>query len=265
MTDEQLLRYSRQLLLPEIDYSGQTKLSNAHVAIIGLGGLGSPAAMYLAAGGIGKLTLCDFDTVDLGNLQRQIAHTTNSIGEPKVESAKKTLAALNPDTKIETLQTMLNDQQLNQLFERVDVVIDATDNFPSRFSLNRAALATKTPVIVGAASRFRGQVTTIDPRNNQHPCYACLFPGASNETETCSTNGVIAPLVGVIGSMQAIECIKVILDIGALLRGRLWIHDALSGCSRIVPFSKDPECSACGKKDQEFSAIVAARGLEAQG
>jgi len=258
MTDEQLLRYSRQVLLPEIDYSGQTKLSRAHVAIIGLGGLGSPAAMYLAAGGVGKLTLCDFDTVDLGNLQRQIAHTTSSVGQPKVESAKKTLTALNPDTSVETLQTMLDDQQLNQLFEQVDVVIDATDNFPSRFALNRAALATKTPVIVGAASRFRGQVTTIDPRNDQHPCYACLFPGASNETETCSASGVIAPLVGVIGSMQAIECVKVILEIGTPLYGRLWIHDALSGDSRIVPFSKDPECAACGKKDHEISTAGAA-------
>lgn len=258
MTDEQLLRYSRQLLLPEIDYSGQTKLSRAHVAIIGLGGLGSPAAMYLAAGGIGKLTLCDFDTVDLGNLQRQIAHTTSSIGQPKVESAKKTLLALNPDTEVETLPTMLNEDQLTRLFEKVDVVIDATDNFPSRFSLNRAALATKTPVIVGAASRFRGQVTTIDPRSDQHPCYACLFPDASSETETCSAGGVIAPLVGVVGSMQAIECVKVILEIGTPLRGRLWIHDALSGISRIVPFSKDPECAACSEKKQEYSAIVAA-------
>ena len=246
MQDNQLLRYSRQIMLPQVDIEGQQKLLDSRVLIIGLGGLGSPAAMYLAAAGIGRLVLNDFDAVDLSNLQRQIAHDTDNLGLSKVESAKHTLLRMNPDIQIEAINHRLEGEELAQEIAASDVVLDCTDNFATRFAVNRACVTSKTPLVSGAVIRFEGQITVFTPGVDDSPCYNCLYPDQGELEETCVRNGVIAPLPGIIGSMQALEAIKLIIGIGQSLSGRLLLLDALSMEWNRMKLKKNPQCPTCG-------------------
>ena len=244
MDDEQLLRYSRQIMLPEIGFEGQQKLLQSRVLIIGLGGLGSPAAMYLAAAGIGELVLVDFDQVDLSNLQRQIIHTSDSIGLSKVESARNTLTNINPDCRIHCINRQLEGEALSEQVAKADLIIDASDNFATRFSLNEASVATQTPLISGAAIRMEGQVSVFTGAPGD-PCYRCLYGDNIEVEQTCSENGVLAPVVGIIGSIQATEAIKVLTGAGTPLKGKLLILDALHMQWRSLKLSADPNCPVC--------------------
>ena len=247
MKDEQLLRYSRHILLPEIGVEGQDRLRAASALIIGAGGLGCPAALYLAAAGIGRLTLADSDKVDLTNLQRQILYRTDSVGAPKVEAARGTLNAINPEVAVVSLHKRIQD--FSDLVAGVDVVLDCSDNFATRKALNRACVRHRKPLVSGAAIRFDAQLTLFDLRKDDAPCYACLFPEDGEVEEVqCSTMGVFAPLTGVIGAMQAMEAIKLIAGVGESLNGRLQIFDARSAEWRTVKVSKDPGCAVCSKK-----------------
>ena len=244
MEDQQLLLYSRQIMLPEIGFEGQQKLLQSRVLIIGLGGLGSPAAMYLAAAGVGELVLVDFDRVDLSNLQRQIIHTTESIGLPKVESARNTLAGINPECRIHCINRQLEGERLTEQVAKADLIIDASDNFATRFALNEASVATQTPLISGAAIRMEGQVSVFTGTPGD-PCYRCLYGDSIEVEQTCSENGVLAPVVGIIGSIQAAEAIKVLTGAGTPLKGRLLILDALQMQWRSLKLSADPDCPVC--------------------
>ena len=246
MNDQQLLRYSRHILLPEIGVEGQQKLLDAHVLIIGAGGLGSPAALFLAASGVGTLTLCDGDTVDLTNLQRQILHHTSAIGMPKVASAQATLAKINPEVRVLALNERADEARLLELAAQADVVLDCSDNFATRYALNRACVQLKKPLVSGAATRFDGQVTVFDQRHAHSPCYHCLYPEQTESEETrCAVMGVFAPLVGIIGSMQAAEALKLLLATGTSLCGKLLVLDALHMELRTVKLSKDNTCPVC--------------------
>lgn len=247
MDDEQLLRYSRQIMLPEIDADGQMRLAEATVLIIGLGGLGSAASMYLAAGGVGRLILVDFDKVDLSNLQRQIVHRTRDIGRLKVESARDNLLDLNPDVNLVLIDHVLEDDELMNLVREADVVVDATDNFKTRFAINAACVKTGTPLVSGAAIRFEAQVSIFDMRSRESPCYRCLYGDNARVDETCTANGVIAPLLGIIGSIQALEAMKLIMDLGRTLTGRLLLLDAMTMEWHCAKLPKDPSCPVCGK------------------
>lgn len=247
MNDNQLLRYSRHILLPQIGYEGQDKLTNSHALIIGAGGLGSPAALYLAAGGVGKLTICDFDTVDLTNLQRQIIHTTQSVGTNKAVSAQRTLQMINPEVMVETVQEKSTEEAFTALIQGVDIVIDCSDNFATRYALNRICYQFKKPLVSGAAIGFEGQITVYDFRNEGSPCYHCLFPDTGENSETrCADNGVFAPLVGMIGTTQAAEAMKLLLGIGTSLQGRLLLLDVLSMEWREIKLKRDAACKVCG-------------------
>lgn len=257
MDDLTLTRYSRHLLLPQIDYVGQERLLNSRVLIVGLGGLGSPCAMYLAASGVGTLVLCDFDRVDLSNLQRQIAHGTPDIGRPKVASAADTLRRLNPGVRVECLDRTLDGGALDEVARDCDVLVDASDNFATRFALNEAAVRLRKPLVSGAAIRFEGQVLTADPRQPTSACYRCLYPDTDAQPETCAENGVLAPLVGVIGSLQAVEVVKVIVNVGQPRGTRLWTLDALTMNTRLVAVPKDPLCPVCGTASVAHAAGAA--------
>jgi adenylyltransferase/sulfurtransferase len=246
MNDEQLLRYNRQIMLPQIDIEGQQKLADAHVLIIGMGGLGSPASIYLTAAGIGRLTLVDFDKVELTNLQRQIVHRTRDIDQAKVDSAKRHLLEINPAVQISTVDIRPDQLTLNKLVQQADVVIDASDNYQTRFAINGACVAHRIPLVSGAAIRFEGQISVFDKRRDDSPCYNCLYPQFGDVEETCSENGILAPVVGIIGSTQALEAIKIICGIGEPLIGRLLILDALSMSWRSMQLKRDPACSVCG-------------------
>jgi adenylyltransferase/sulfurtransferase len=246
MQDNQLLRYSRQIMLPQVDIEGQQKLLDARVLIIGLGGLGSPAAMYLAAAGVGCLILNDFDAVDLSNLQRQIAHDTDNLGLSKVESAQHTLLRINPEIQIDLIGHALEGEELEKQIAASEVVVDCTDNFATRFAVNRACVKSKTPLVSGAVIRFEGQISVFTPGYDDSPCYNCLYPDQGELEETCVRNGVIAPLPGIIGSMQALEAIKLILGLGLSLRGRLLLLDALSMEWNRMHLKKNPQCPTCG-------------------
>lgn len=245
MKDDELIRYSRQIMLPEIDAGGQIKLANARVIIFGLGGLGSSASIYLAAAGVGHMVLVDFDKVDLSNLQRQILHSTRDIGKYKTESAKNHLLSLNPNVKLTLIDRKLEDSDLYEQIKEVDVVIDATDNFTSRFMINKACVQAKIPLVSGAAIRFEAQVSVFDPRDKSSPCYRCLYGEQDNTDETCTANGVISPLLGIIGSIQAIETMKLIMEIGQSLKGKLLLFDAMSMEWHQANLTKDPECPVC--------------------
>ncbi len=249
MNDDELLRYSRQIMLPQFDVAGQQKLIDATALIIGLGGLGAPVAMYLAAAGVGHLVLVDFDAVELTNLQRQIIHDTNSIGQPKVESARQRLMQLNPLIRITTVDHKLEGEALLEWVRQADVVLDGSDNFATRFALNQACVQTHTPLVSGAAIRMEGQVTVYLNRGSG-PCYRCLYQDEGDEQDArCSENGVLAPVVGIIGSLQATEAIKVLSDMGETLDGRLLLLDAMSMEWRSLKLKKDPACPVCaGKK-----------------
>ena len=246
MNDNQLLRYSRHILLPQIAYEGQEKLTKSRALIVGAGGLGSPAALYMAAGGVGELTVCDFDTVDLTNLQRQIIHTTQSVGINKAISAQRTLNAMNPDIVVNTVQDKSTEQAFEKLIMAADVVLDCSDNFATRYALNRLCFKLKKPLVSGAAIGFEGQVTVFDFRHQTSPCYHCLFPDDGSETEMrCSENGVFSPLVGMIGTTQAAEAMKLLMGIGQSLEGRLLLLDALNMEWRTIKLSKDQQCAVC--------------------
>lgn len=251
LSDEQLLRYSRQIMLPEVEIDGQEAWLNASVLIVGLGGLGSPVAMYLAAAGVGELVLVDDDHVDLTNLQRQVIHTTDRIGEPKVESAKATLLAVNPDIKVTTRNTRLSDDEMAAAIAEVDLVVDCTDNFSTRFAINRACVTHKKPLVSGAAIRMEGQVAVYDPRNEDSPCYQCLYKQGDDEALTCSESGVLAPLVGIIGSVQAMEALKVLASVGTPLVGKLLLLDGKTMEWRSLKLRKDKACPVCSAADEE--------------
>ena len=245
MNDDQLLRYSRQMMLPEIDAAGQEKLNESRVLIIGLGGLGSPVSMYLASAGVGQLVLVDFDKVDISNLQRQIVHTTNNIGRAKIESAKEHLTAINPEISIECIDHALDGDELYAEAEKADVIVDASDNFQTRFALNEVSVKTKTPLVSGAAIRFEGQVSVFNPKDENSPCYRCLYNEDVAVGETCTANGVIAPLLGIIGSIQANETLKLIMGIGETLQGKLLLLDSLYMDMNQAILKKDPACPVC--------------------
>ena len=248
MDDNQLLRYSRHILLPEIGIDGQQKLLAAHALIVGAGGLGAPVSLYLAASGVGRLTICDDDSVDLTNLQRQIVHFTDAIGEPKVESARRTLSRINPDVQLTAIAERVSGERLDRLVESANVVIDCTDNFTTRHAINRACVKFGRPLVSGAAIRFDGQVASFNLRKSDSPCYHCLFPESGDlEEMRCAIMGVFAPLVGIIGSMQAAEALKLLMEVGRDLSGRLLLLDALAMEWRSVRLKKDPACSVCGE------------------
>ena len=244
LSDDELSRYSRQILLSEINYDGQLKLAQSHAVIFGLGGLGSPASLYLAAAGIGKLTLVDFDCVDDSNLQRQIVHREVNIGQAKVDSAKQNLQALNRHIQIDTLNHSLNEAELLTLIESADVVVDCTDNFTSRFAINQACLQAQKPLVSGAAIRWEGQLTTFDFRQDNSPCYACLYKPGSHQELTCSQNGVLSPIVGMVGSMQALEAVKALLGLPTLM-GKLMILDGYTLQIRTLNLKQDTNCPVC--------------------
>jgi adenylyltransferase/sulfurtransferase len=244
MDDKQLLRYSRHILLPQIDVRGQEKLLASRVLIVGLGGLGSPVAMYLAASGVGHLVLVDHDKVDLTNLQRQIVHATERVGQDKTASAAHGLAALNPGVRVTTINQKLEGAALEEQVQQVDVVVDTTDNFASRFAINAACMRAGKPLVSGAVVRFEGQVAVFPPGG---PCYRCLYAEGGGPDEACATLGVLAPAAGIIGSIQAVETLKVLLGIGLTLAGRLLLFDALNMEWREIRLRKDPLCPVCGE------------------
>jgi len=246
MDDQQLLRYSRHILLPELGIDAQRKFGAAHAVVVGAGGLGAPAAQFLAAAGVGTLTLCDADTVDLTNLQRQILFATADVGSPKVAAAKARLAAINPEVRIEMISARVGPAELVPLVAAADVVLDCSDNFATRHAVNRACVAAGKPLVSGAAIRFDGQVTVFDPRNPASPCYHCLFGEGDEIEETrCATMGVFAPLVGIIGTTQAAEALKLIAGVGETITGRLLLLDAFSMRWREVNIARDPACPVC--------------------
>ncbi|MDR0776111.1 MAG: molybdopterin-synthase adenylyltransferase MoeB [Azonexus sp.] len=247
MTDEQLLRYSRHILLDKLGIEGQERILDTHALVIGAGGLGSPAALYLASAGIGKITLVDDDSVDFTNLQRQILHTQARVGMAKAESGRQALQAINPEIAIVPLQQRLAGDTLAAQVASADLVLDCTDNFATRHAINRACVQYKKPLVSGAAIRFDGQISVYDLRRSDAPCYHCLFPEAADIEEVrCAVLGVFAPLTGIIGAMQAAEALKLAAGIGESLAGRLLLLDALSMEWRSVRFGKDPACSVCG-------------------
>lgn len=246
MNDEELLRYSRQILLPDFDIVGQECLLQSRVLIIGLGGLGSAVALYLAAAGVGRLTLVDFDRVDLSNLQRQIVHRTADQGRPKVESARDTVRALNPLVEVITISDRLGDAELQKQAQQADVVVDASDNLRTRLEINAACVRVGTPLVTGAAIRWEGQVLVWRP-NREVACYRCLYQYDDINTETCVQMGVLAPVVGVIGSLQAVEVIKILAGIGETLDGRLLLLDAARMEWRTMKVRRNPACPVCGE------------------
>ena len=247
MDDQQRLRYSRHLLLNEFGEEAQERLLAAHALVIGAGGLGSSALLYLAASGMGRITVCDGDRVDLTNLQRQVVHRQESIGQPKAASAAATLRSINPDIRIEPLEERAGPERLAALVRGADVVLDCSDNFATRHAINRACVAARKPLVSGAGIRFDGQVAVFDLRHAEAPCYHCLFAeDAQSEDVRCAVMGVFAPLVGIIGTFQAMEAIKLVAGIGDTLAGRLLLFDALSSRWHEVRLARDPHCRVCG-------------------
>jgi molybdopterin/thiamine biosynthesis adenylyltransferase len=249
MTDDQLLRYSRHILLDELGVEGQQRFLDAHVLVIGAGGLGSPVALYLGTAGVGRITLVDHDTVDVTNLQRQIAHNLSRVGQPKAQSARDTIAAINPDVQVQPLVERADAKRLDQLVAEVDVVLDCSDNFTTRQAVNAACVAHKKPLVAGAAIGFDGQISVYDARDAASPCYACVFPPeATFEEVRCATMGVFAPLVGIIGSMQAVEALKLIAGVGSSLAGRLQMLDARTMEWTEIRVARQPHCDVCGRR-----------------
>lgn len=254
MNDEQLLRYSRHILLPEIGVEGQEAILAARVLILGAGGLGSPASMYLASAGVGTLVLADHDTVDLTNLQRQILHTAESVGDLKVASGERTLHRINPEACVETLALRLEGDALDEQVARADIVLDCSDNFATRHAVNRACVRHRVPLVSGAAIRFDGQVSVFDLRADG-PCYHCLFPeGEDVEEVRCAVMGVFAPLTGIVGATQAAEALKLLIGCGTSLAGRLLLLDGLRMEWRSIGVLRDPDCSVCGSRPARAAA-----------
>ena len=249
LDDARLTRYARHILLDELGIEGQERLLAARVLIVGAGGLGSPAALYLAAAGVGHLVLVDDDVVELSNLQRQILHAMAGLGRPKAESGRDALLALNPDIQIQALVERLDETRLHALVQDADVVLDCSDNFATRHAINRACVAARKPLVSGAAIKFSGQISVYDLRDADAPCYHCLFPEADDVEELrCATTGVLGPLVGMVGSVQAAEAIKLIVGMGEPLVGRLLSVDALRMQWHTIRFRRDPGCPACARR-----------------
>lgn len=259
MNDRQLLRFSRHILLDEIGIAGQQRLVDARALIIGAGGLGSPAALYLASAGIGRITLVDGDTVDLTNLQRQILHSEERLGQTKVSSGQAALRGINPDVLVEAVPHRVADEELASLVADADVVLDCSDNFATRHAVNRACVKHRKPLVSGAAIRFAGQLAVFDSRRGDGPCYNCLFPETGEVDEVrCAVMGVFAPLTGIIGAMQAAEALKLIAGAGEIILGRLWLLDGLAMEWRSVRFGQDPQCAVCAPSALKQSAPAAA-------
>ncbi len=249
MNDDQLLRYSRHILLDEIGIEGQARLLGAHALVIGAGGLGSPVALYLGTAGVGRITLVDHDSVDLTNLQRQIAHSLDRVGRPKTESARTAIAAINPDVQVEAVTRRADAAWLDAAVAGADVAIDCSDNFATRHAVNAACVRHARPLVAGAAIGFDGQISVYDTRGSDSPCYACLFPPDATFEETrCATMGVFAPLVGIIGAMQAAEALKLLAGVGSSLAGRLQMLDVRSMTWTEVALSRRPDCTVCGAR-----------------
>jgi len=247
MNDDQLLRYSRQIMLPQVDIEGQEKLLAATILIIGAGGLGSPAALYLAAAGVGSLIIYDDDEVDLSNLQRQITHFTNDIGTDKVISTQETLNKINPEVRVRAVKQRLEGRVLSKEVAAADIVLDCTDNFSTRFAINEACVQHQTALVSGAAIRFDGQVSVFNVTTSA-PCYNCLYANAGEELQNCALNGVISPLTGIIGSIQALEGMKLLMDVGEVLSGRLLLLDGLTMQWNEMKLRKNPDCPTCAVK-----------------
>ncbi|MDB4598599.1 molybdopterin-synthase adenylyltransferase MoeB [Candidatus Pseudothioglobus singularis] len=245
MEDQELLRYSKQIMLPQVDVEGQQKIMDATVLIVGMGGLGSPTALYLAAAGVGHLIIADFDQVELSNLQRQIIHQTKDIGDDKVNSAKNKLTELNPNIKITIANELIHTGNLPDLIKGVDIVLDGTDNFESRFEINQICVEHQKPLVSAAVVRFEGQVSVFKGYENDKPCYQCLYSVEGEDNESCIDNGVLAPVAGLVGTIQALQAIKVILELGDQLCGSLLLIDALDLSFRKVKISKDLKCPVC--------------------
>ncbi|CAC9589165.1 Molybdopterin-synthase adenylyltransferase (EC 2.7.7.80) [uncultured Gammaproteobacteria bacterium] len=244
MNDQQLLRYSRQIMLPEVGIEGQEALLGSTMLLIGMGGLGAPTALYLAAAGVGHLIIADFDTVELSNLQRQIIHHTNDIGKLKVDSAKQKMQAINPTIKITSVSD-LDENNLAKWVGQSDIVLDGTDNFDTRFKINQACVTLKKPLVSAAVIRFEGQLSVFKGYEVDQPCYQCLYSKEGNSNENCTNNGILAPVAGVLGTMQALQAAKVVLNLGEQLLGKLMIIDALDLSFRSVKISKDANCPVC--------------------
>ncbi len=244
MNEQELLRYSRQILLPQIGVEGQKALKNATLLLIGMGGLGSPSALYLASAGIGHLIISDFDEVELSNLQRQIIHFTDDIGRKKVDSAKDKMLAINPNIKVTTIVT-LNQSNLNDWVAKADVVLDGTDNFDTRFKVNKACVVQKTLLVSAAVIRFEGQLSVFKGYEQTQPCYQCLYSAKGNSDENCVDNGILSPVAGMMGSLQALQAIKVLLNLGEQLVGKLMLIDALDLSFRKIKINKDESCKIC--------------------
>jgi len=251
MNDDQLLRYSRHILLDELGIEGQERLLNSHVLVIGAGGLGSPVLMYLGSAGVGRITVVDHDTVDVTNLQRQIAHNLSRVGTPKVTSAAQTIAAINPEVQVVALQERADARRLDELVAGADLVIDCSDNFTTRHAVNAACVAHRKPLVSGAAIGFDGQVSVYDTRMEANPCYACIFPpDAAYEETLCATMGVFAPLVGIIGTVQAAEALKLLAGVGSPLAGRLQMLDARAMEWTEIRMPRNPACTVCGERPE---------------
>ena len=247
LSDDLLLRYSRHILLPEVGVAGQARISEASVLIVGAGGLGCPVALYLGAAGVGRLRLADGDTVDLTNLQRQIGHATAAIGENKADSLARSVRAINPEIEVRPIREALRGSALHEAVAAADLVVDASDNFATRHAVNRACVLFGKPLVSGAAIGFTGQLAVFDSRRADSPCYHCLFPEHVEEPELrCAEAGVFAPLVGVIGAMQAMEALKYLAQVGELLVGRLLLWDGLRADARVMKVPRDPDCPVCG-------------------
>ena len=248
MNDEQLLRYSRHVLLEDIDVAGQEKLLTAHALVIGAGGLGSAAAPYLAAAGVGKITLVDHDQVEITNLQRQIMHTQESVGQNKAASGKSFLQRLNPGIVVDTIETKADDSLLDQLLPTVNIVLDCTDNFATRHMINRLCVKHQVPLVSGSALRFDGQISVFDSRNKTSPCYACIFsPEEQFEEVSCASMGIFSPLVGIVGAMQSAQALQVLIGFGEPLVGRMLLWNARNTQIDEIRISRNPECLVCGQ------------------
>lgn len=249
MNDAQLLRYSRHILLDDLGIEGQEKLLSAHALVIGAGGLGSPVALYLGSAGVGRITLVDHDTVDATNLQRQIAHTLDRIGQPKAESARAAIATINPDPQVRAVLQRADAHLLDELLPTADVVLDCTDNFVTRHAINRACVRHGVPLVSGAAIRMDGQLSVYDPRQDNSPCYACVFPEDTGVEETrCATMGVFAPLVGIVGTLQAAEALKLLSGLGSRLIGQLMMIDGRDMAFNSIALPRNPHCTVCGDR-----------------
>jgi len=245
MNDQELLRYSKQVMLPQIEIEGQQKIMDSTMLIIGMGGLGSPTALYLAASGVGHIIIADFDQVELSNLQRQIIHGTSDIGDDKVNSAKAKMLEINPNIKVTIANEIVHDDNLASLIKDVDIVLDGTDNFESRFEINKACVEFQKPLVSAAVIRLEGQISVFKGYEKDQPCYQCLYSEEGNENESCVQNGVLAPVAGLVGTIQALQAIKVLLGLGDQLCGKLLLIDGLDLSFRKVKIGKDLKCPIC--------------------